>query len=151
MDVFVVRHAKAGSRSRWDGDDRDRPLTDNGKAQARAIVGLLERNEITRVISSPYVRCIETVAPLAARLCVLVETDETLAEGQDWTDALRIAGAATAPLVLCSHGDVIGDLIGRLAVRGVPVDGDRLEKGSTWVLQVEAGDVTKARYLPPPA
>ena len=150
MDVFVVRHAKAGSRSRWDGDDRDRPLTDNGKAQAAAIADHLGRQQISRVISSPYARCIETVVPLAERLGVTIETDETLSEGQDWADALRIAEAATAPLVLCSHGDVIGDLIGRLVLRGVPVDDDRLEKGSTWVLQIEAGDVTKARYLGPP-
>lgn len=150
MDVFVIRHAKAESRSRWDGDDRDRPLTDKGRAQARALVGLLERSEITRVISSPYRRCIETVAPLAERLGVTLEADETLAEGQDWADALRIVESATAPVALCSHGDVIGHLIDRLVLRGVPVDDDRLEKGSTWVLQIEAGDVTKARYLGPP-
>ena len=38
-----------------------------------------------------------------------------------------------------------------LAARGVPLDDDRIEKGSTWVLQVEDGEIVKARYLPPPA
>ena len=52
--------------------------------------------------------------------------------------------------MLCSHGDVIGDLMHHLDQRGVPLDDDRIEKGSTWVLQVEEGEVVKARYLPPP-
>jgi 8-oxo-dGTP diphosphatase len=151
MDVFVVRHAKAGSRRRFDGEDSLRPLSANGQAQAKALVELLLRTDVTRVLTSPYTRCVETVAPLAKKLGLEVELEESLAEGADWSLALTIIEKAKAPLVLCSHGDVIGDLMHRLDRRGVPLDDDRIEKGSTWVLQVEERRVVKARYLPPPA
>lgn len=151
MEVFVVRHAKAGSRSRWDGDDRDRPLTDNGRAQAKAIAALLGHHEIERILTSPYARCVQTVKPLAKRLGLPVEEDQRLAEGGGWAHALACVEAAAAPIVLCSHGDVIGDLMWSLERRGIPLDDDRIEKASTWALSVEDGEVTKARYLEPPA
>jgi 8-oxo-dGTP diphosphatase len=150
MDVFVVRHAKAGSRRRFEGDDRLRPLSRNGRVQADGIASQLAHRDIERVLTSPYVRCVETVAPLSGELGLAVETDEALAEGSEWTYALAVVEQATAPLALCSHGDVIGDLMHHLAVRGVPLDDDRIEKGSTWVLRVEEGEIVKARYLPPP-
>ncbi|MGZ4691092.1 MAG: SixA phosphatase family protein [Acidimicrobiia bacterium] len=150
MDAFVVRHAKAGSRRRFEGDDQLRPLSRNGKPQADAIAEMLARCDIGRVLTSPFARCIQTVEPLAQQLGVDVEIDERLGEGYEWTHALALIESATAPVVLCSHGDVIGDLMSNLAARGVPLDDDRIEKGSTWVLQVEEGEVIKARYLPPP-
>jgi broad specificity phosphatase PhoE len=150
MDAFVVRHAKAGSRRRFEGDDRLRPLSRNGRPQADAISELLAHRPITRVLSSPFTRCVQTVEPLATRLGVEIEIHDSLGEGHDWTHALALVESATEPIVLCSHGDVIGDLIHRLVERGVSLDDDRIEKGSTWVLQVEEGDVVKARYLPPP-
>ena len=151
MDVFVVRHAKAGSRRRFEGDDELRPLSRNGRAQAKALSEQLAHRDIARVLTSPYTRCIETVAPLAHQLGVDLEIEDVLAEGADWSYALAIIERSTAPTVLCSHGDVIGDLMHHLDQRGVPLDDDRIEKGSTWVLQVEEGEVVKARYLPPPA
>ncbi len=151
MDVFVVRHAKAGSRRRFEGDDDLRPLSRNGRVQARAIVEQLLNSDVTRVITSPYVRCVETVEPLAKKLGLGLELTERLAEGADWSGALTLIECATEPLVLCSHGDVIGDLMHHLDQRGVPLDDDRMEKGSTWVLKVEDRAVVKAHYLPPPA
>jgi 8-oxo-dGTP diphosphatase len=150
MEAFVVRHAKAGSRRGFDGDDRLRPLSRNGRPQADGLVELLMHRDIGRVLSSPFTRCVQTVEPLAASLGLEVEIDKKLGEGHDWSHALAIIEGATQPVVLCSHGDVIGDLMQHLASRGVALDDDRIEKGSTWVLQVEQGDVVKARYLPPP-
>jgi 8-oxo-dGTP diphosphatase len=150
MDVFVVRHAKAGSRRKWEGDDTLRPLSRNGRAEAKGLVGLLGDCGVTRVLTSPYTRCVQTVEPLANALGLDVEIEDGLTEGAEWTHALKLAERASAPIVLCSHGDVIGDLMHHLSTRGVPLDDDRIEKGSTWVLQVEGGDVVKARYLPPP-
>ena len=150
MDAFLVRHAKAGSRRRFDGDDQLRPLSRNGRPQAEGIAELLAHRDIARVLTSPYTRCIQTVEPLAAHLGLEVEVDENLGEGNEWTHALELVERAAQPIALCSHGDVIGDLMHQLAARGVPLDDDRIEKGSTWVLQVEEGDIVKARYLPPP-
>jgi len=68
---FFVRHAKAGSRSHWTGDDRQRPLSKKGVKQAEDLVSVLGDFPISAVFSSPYRRCLETVEPLAkARLRV---------------------------------------------------------------------------------
>jgi 8-oxo-dGTP diphosphatase len=151
MDAFVVRHAKAGSRRRFDGDDKLRPLSRNGGPQAEGIRDLLAHRDIARVLTSPFTRCIQTVEPLAEQLGLEVEIDKKLGEGHDWQYARELIQRAREPIAICSHGDVIGDLMHHLAGRGVPLDDDRIEKGSTWVLQVEDGDIVKARYLPPPS
>jgi len=150
MDVYVVRHAKAGSRRRFEGEDQVRPLSRPGRQQADGIAELLAHCEIARILTSPFTRCVQTVEPLATRLGLEVEIVKQLGEGRNWTHALGLVEGATQPLALCSHGDVIGDLMHHLAAAGVPLDDDRIEKGSTWVLRVEEGEVVKAHYLPPP-
>ncbi len=151
MYIYVVRHAKAGSRSRWDTDDRERPLSKNGIAQSIALGDALGRLEIDRIYSSPFVRCIQTVEPLSARLGVQVVADSQLEEACAWEYALELAEAAAGPTVICSHGDVIGDLMITLERRGVPLDDNRIEKGSVWALRVEDGQVVAGEYSSPPA
>jgi 8-oxo-(d)GTP phosphatase len=138
VTVLVVRHAKAGDRERWTGPDRDRPLTKRGRAQAAALAVRLPQladPPIARILSSPYVRCRETVEPLAEATGPLVEDDEALAEGGRLAGTLALlARLGPGSVVLCSHGDVIGDLVMWLADRGL-VQGDlRCAKGSTWVI-----------------
>ncbi len=151
MEAFVVRHAKAGSRRRFEGNDALRPLSRNGQPQADGIAELLAHRDIARILTSPFTRCVETVEPLAARLGLTVEIDDELGEGHGFRHTLALVEAAREPVALCSHGDVIGDLMHHLAALGVPLDDDRIEKGSTWVLQVEEGEIVKARYLPAPS
>ena len=150
--VFLVRHAKAGSRGRWDGPDRDRPLSKAGRRQANGLAKLLADPRVTRIVTSPYLRCHQTVAPLGQRLAVPVETSDLLSEGTMLRDALRIVEKMSdRPTVLCTHGDVVLELLDHLERLGVLGNEARLEKGSTWVLGTEAGEVISARYLPPPA
>ena len=52
----MVRHAHAGAKDRWSGDDRLRPLTDRGRREALALVRTLTAYEPVRVLSSPLVR-----------------------------------------------------------------------------------------------
>jgi 8-oxo-dGTP diphosphatase len=150
--LYFVRHAKAGSRNKWVGDDRLRPLTDAGHDQARAIDKQLASLAAGgRIVSSPYVRCVQTVEPLAARLGVTVETDERLAEGMDFADALELIGELPEGSVLCSHGDVIPDTIEALERRGCRFVGEPdWRKGSTWVLTREGGEIVSAQAWPPP-
>ena len=149
--VFVIRHAKAGSRSAWSGPDDERPLSKAGLRQADQLAGLLGDRGVARILTSPFVRCRQTVAPLGERLHLRVEPSESLAEGAPLTEALRLVEkVADEVAVLCTHGDVVQELLGHLRRTGV-VDGDvRLEKGSTWVLQLESGEVTGAEYVAPP-
>lgn len=143
MAVLLVRHAKAGDRDRWDGPDDLRPLTADGEAQAEGLVATLAGFDVARVLSSPYVRCGQTVAPLAAARGLAVEPCDDLAEGQARAGMALVRGLLGSPAytVLCSHGDVVEKVLDGL---GVDRD-DSTRKGATWVF-----DQVGARHLPPP-
>jgi 8-oxo-dGTP diphosphatase len=130
-----------------------RPLSKAGRRQAKALVKLLRDEPIERVVSSPYVRCVQTVASLAESRALPVETADELAEGTPLSDALRlIEKVADRPTVLCTHGDVVADLLYHLDERRVPLEGGLVfAKCSTWVLDVDHGDIVGGRYLPPSA
>ncbi len=155
--VYVVRHAKAGSRHAWADDDRPRPLTTAGAAQARALGDVLAPlvGDDGRLLSSPYLRCVQTLQPLAgllaARRSVTIETAETLCESMPFAPVLELVGTLPAGSVVCSHGDVIPDLIAALDRRSVEIVGlPHWEKASTWILQRSAGSITRAWSWPPP-
>jgi phosphohistidine phosphatase SixA len=147
MALHLVRHADAGNRPAWDQPDHLRPLSPGGTRQAERLAELLGTLPVQRVLSSRYVRCTETLAPLAARLGLAVEEHPALGEdaGVEETWALVEALGAT-DAVLCSHGNVIGAVLDRLHRRGVELEArDRAcRKGSVWTLEVEP-DGTFAR------
>jgi phosphohistidine phosphatase SixA len=151
MTIYLVRHAKAGSRRDWSADDDLRPLSPVGHRQAERIVDALEHVGATRIISSPFVRCRQTLDPLAQRLRLPLELSDALAEGVSLTDTLRFFEKVSGETaVLCTHGDVVGNVIHHLASTGVPIDDDRLEKGSIWMLDTRDSEIVGARYLPAP-
>lgn len=143
MTVILIRHAKAGDREEWDAPDDLRPISAKGEAQAAALLDLLAGYEIDRVLSSPYLRCTQTVAPLAAARGLAVEPCDDLAEGEGRAGVALARSLVSRPgyTVLCSHGDVVEEVLDAL---GVERDG-YTRKGATWVLE-EAG----ARHLPAP-
>jgi 8-oxo-dGTP diphosphatase len=147
FDCYVVRHAEAGKRGTF--ADELRPLSRRGKEQADAIAAALADAGITRLYSSPYVRCAETLEPLAARADLKVRTRDSLAEGNDASGVLELVESADGPIAVCSHGDVIESLVATLARRRVPLDDDRAAKGSTWVLTRTRHDIVAAHYVPP--
>jgi 8-oxo-dGTP diphosphatase len=150
--VYLVRHARAGRRQGWKGPDDLRPLSKVGRRQSERIVAAFDDRAIERIVSSPYVRCRQTVEPLAARLQRPVEVSDALAEGASALDAVRLVEKVSdRPTVLCTHGDVIEAVLQHLDAQGVPLKDDRrFPKGSTWVLHVVAGDIRGGRYEPPP-
>ena len=159
MSLYVVRHAKAGSRSTWDGDDDVlRPLSKAGEKQADGIADRLHseidagQDERPRLVSSPYVRCMETLVPLGARLGLAVEPDDRLAEGWTFEPALELLDEVPDGSVLCTHGDVLPDLIAALERRGLHIDGEPdWRKGATWRLERNGdGAYVSATPIPPP-
>jgi 8-oxo-dGTP diphosphatase len=150
--LYLVRHAKAGSRSTWEGDDRDRPLTDAGRRQAEGLADRLASLATGLLVSSPYLRCRQTLDPLAARLGRRIGSDERLAEEQGFEGALELLGTLPDGSVLCSHGDVIPDTIAALERRGTTIAGTPdWRKGSVWLLLRDgAAGVTRAAAWPPP-
>jgi 8-oxo-dGTP diphosphatase len=153
VTLYVVRHAQAGDRSAWDQPDVLRPLSPRGARQASAIAGLLAGSGVKRLLSSPAVRCVDTLRPLGEAIGLEVTIDDRLAERAHAPGVLDlISEVGAAPAALCSHGDVIPDLLDLLVHRGLtPDDPLRWQKGSTWELDWDGKRITGARYLPPPA
>ena len=148
----MVRHAKAGSRGHWSGDDRLRPLSKKGFKQAAALVGVLEPFPISAIFSSPFRRCVQTVEPLARTRELPVKESISLAEGHGLAGAMEFMGDPKRDqVVLSTHGDIVWELVEELVKRHVIKPGEGgFEKGSTWVVDVEAGSFVKARYIPAP-
>jgi 8-oxo-dGTP diphosphatase len=147
--VYLVRHADAGDREGWTGPDSERPLTDKGWRQARALVPKLRKFHIERIFSSPYLRCRQTVEPLAEATRLEIEIEPRLAEGAPWREAVEWMAGLQQNSVLCSQGDVIEGVVMHLVDQDViPVAETRWQKGSTWALEVRDRRVVEARYIP---
>ena len=150
--VLLVRHAAAGHR-RPGTQDHVRPLSDRGRAQAAGLVTLLAPWQPARILSSPSLRCVETVQPLAAHLGLAVEEAVALAEGRGAAATALVDDHAGGALVLCSHGDVVPELLWALApeaMKAAAAEGEPdCAKASTWVLEPAPGG-RLARYLVPP-
>jgi 8-oxo-dGTP diphosphatase len=150
--AYIVRHAKAGDRTTWTEDDRLRPLTKKGRRQAEQLVVAFRGREVGLVVSSPYVRCVQTVRPLALDRGLTLVTDEALAEGAPLSQVLELLDrAAGTAAVFCSHGDVIPMLVEHLKHEGVELaPGGDWKKGSIWTLERAAdGAVVRGRYEMP--
>ncbi len=150
--VYLVRHAHAGNRAAWEEDDRLRPLSEKGWYQARGLADLLRHEGIDRLVTSPYVRCRQTLEPLASSLDLPIEEHAALEEGRSGSGVVALLdGLEGLTSVLCSHGDVIPDTLRYFRATGNDLDEPlQCKKGSTWVLHLDAGLVLAARYLPPP-
>ncbi|MGB3410377.1 MAG: phosphoglycerate mutase family protein [Microthrixaceae bacterium] len=142
MTVYLVRHGSAGTRNPADSRDSDRALDSTGLAQAELLSDWLSQRTISHIVSSPYLRCTQTVAPLGKALGLLIETDDRLAESTHVEEAWKSLSASSdesvrsqGDVVLCSHGDVIPDLVRRLQLRGMRIHGKSgFSKGSVWEL-----------------
>jgi 8-oxo-dGTP diphosphatase len=151
VTVYLLRHARAGRRSAWKGDDELRPLSKVGQRQADGIVDVLGPVDIEQILSSPYVRCVETVEPIADARNLEIDVVDELREGAPLEDALRLVEKVSGePTVLCTHGDIVEALLAHYKANGVKVGKPRMEKGSVWAFETRDGRVTKATYLPPP-
>ncbi|EHI10753.1 8-oxo-(d)GTP phosphatase MutT1 [Mycolicibacterium thermoresistibile] len=155
--VLIVRHATAGSRSRWQGDDRLRPLDKHGRAQAEALVGVLLAFGADRLHAADRVRCEQTLEPLADEIAQPIHPEPTLNE-ESYTRnrtagrqrLLEIAAAGGTPVV-CTQGKVIPDLIAWWCERdGVrPADTEN-RKGSVWVMSLVEGRLIAADHIASP-
>ena len=123
--VILIRHARAGDRESWRGDDRLRPLDERGWRQAEGLVSALADYEIERVLSSAALRCVQTVEPLASHLGVEIEERPELMEGASGEQALTLVGNLDrTAAALCTHGDIVYELLG-----------DGLKKGAAAILE----------------
>ena len=153
--VLLVRHGKAGQRSRWTGPDGERPLSPAGREQAAALRAMLPLFGPARVYAVDRERCVETVRGLADDLGVPVLIEPALGEHAYERDPdaaveclLSIVDGPGVP-VICSQGGAIPGLIRRLAQEsGLPLSHVPCKKGSTWVLSFDGTTLLAADYLP---
>lgn len=154
MTLHLIRHAAAGDRSRWDGDDLERPLSERGRQQAAAIAAHLEDAPVRAIFSSIATRCVQTVEPMAEARRLEVQTMRVLTEGGrpvDLVELLRTEAALDGDLVLCSHGDLIPEVLNRFLRDGMSIVGPRgCEKGSIWSLETKGRDIVRGTYLASP-
>ena len=158
--TYLIRHGKAGDRHKFAGDDdRDRPLTANGLRQAELLAGILAMGEASpaRILSSPALRCRQTVTPLTAALGLEIDLVTWLDEGSDAVEAMnRLCAVEEDVVAACTHGDVIWGVLEWLSRGGVDL-GERPDapKASTWILDwpdaPAEGVPVRASFLPPPS
>jgi len=151
MSLFLVRHAKAGKRSQWDDDDSLRPLVAEGVRQSEVIAEAIAALHPTVLFSSPFLRCVQTLEPLGKAVGLPVVAHELLAEGVDFIGTVDWMHTLADGAVMCSHGDVIPEVIDALERRGMEVSGFReSRKGSVWVLERHNNVFTGGHAWPPP-
>ena len=139
--VLLHRHASAGDRLDSPGLDRARPLDGHGRADARELTDVLAPMEITRVVSSPLRRCVESVRQLATARGLEIELRDELAPEASPAKTRELLRALPDSSLVCTHREVIERLFhGRIAA----------EKGGTWVLARKRGRLVPAEYVPPP-
>jgi phosphohistidine phosphatase SixA len=154
MRLILVRHGQAGRKADWHRADKLRPLSPRGRSQAEHLVGVIAPLDPMRILTSPHVRCVETVGPLAAHTGLAIERSSVLSPDEP-AKALRLVRKLSAPtsdsgVVLCTHREVIERVLPALSKE----DEVNLErrppglKGSAWILDFRQGRLVDARYVP---
>jgi 8-oxo-(d)GTP phosphatase len=137
--LLVLRHASAGHSEAWAGDDADRPLDERGRRQAEELIDQLAPYAIKRIVSSPFVRCVETVVPLARTRGLEVETSDDLAEGANPARVRRLLHDLGGEALVCAHRPELEPLYGKV------------KKGGTVIVEFADGELLELGRLPPPA
>src|SRR5262249_19492022 len=146
--IVLLRHAKAGRRVQWQGDDRLRPLDKAGRRQLVGLASFLPAFAPARLVSADRVRCVQTVAPfaVAAGLDLAINpafSDEAFLDDPEATGGELLALAKSVPVaVVCSQGIAVPGLVTDLA----GVEDAHTRKGAAWVLCFADGAVVGADY-----
>jgi phosphohistidine phosphatase SixA len=151
--LSVVRHAEAGDRERFVGDDSLRPLSRQGRRQANALSRRLCESSLD-LITSPYLRCVETLSPTSSRLRRAMMLASWLVEGEPADEALYQLIELTGEiggLVACTHQDLmVGMFDVAIAAGAVPSSQPIFEKAATAEFTIMSGKVVAVSFVAPP-
>jgi phosphohistidine phosphatase SixA len=155
--IVLVRHGQAQGKIGWDGPDSDRALVGRGRRQARHLAKVIGGGRPPgRVISSPALRCVQTVEPYADKVGLAVELSDRLSTAAGpaalaLCRELLSSEPADSTSVLCTHREVLVELLPQLSR-----DFDRKlthwppgAKGGAWILRFRAVRLAKVDYRPP--
>ena len=150
--LYVVRHSKAGERRLWTGDDIDRPLSKKGWKQSELVGKRLAKLGPSTLVSSPYVRCIQTLEPLGKAIDANVKVDQRLCEDEPFEPVLELLRELPGGSVLSTHGDIIPATMQALTRRGMKMNTPPdWRKAAVWVLKRnKKGEIVHATVWPPP-
>jgi phosphohistidine phosphatase SixA len=138
--IVLLRHALAGHKWANPVADAGRSLNREGRDTAAGLPAVLLEHVVPRaLLSSPYRRCTETIAPVAERFALRVETHDELLPDATVPDATRLLLEAVEGAVLCTHGELITRVLGGL----------KCEKGAFWVVGRRDGEIEPQLYVPP--
>lgn len=151
--LIVLRHAKAKPRSSWSKAEGERPLAATGIRQAQAVGRLLQVWKPARVVTSPWRRCVSTVAPYAKATGAKVKLVDALTEQRHARTPKKTAAVVGTvldkqqPVVVCTHRPALPTMFGQLGkympgrLRALLPDSDPyLTPGELVVCHVAAGD-----------
>jgi len=139
--MLLLRHASAGERLSSPGVDRFRRLDEGGRIAARQLAWSLADREITQIVSSPFPRCVETVAPISAARGLAVETHWELEPEVELGDLMTLLVDLPETTLVCTHREVFEKLLGW----DTPC-----EKGAVWVVERNGRELVPTLYLEPP-
>jgi len=140
--MLLLRHASAGRRLREPTLDAARGLDRPGRSQAARLHEALGAYEIDCIVSSPLVRCVETVMPLARVLGLEVDCWPELEPKASKRDALRLLRTLPPTALVCTHREVLETLFGGM------ID---CEKGGMWLVEKRGRRYVPTAYIPPAA
>ena len=140
--MLLLRHASAGARLSSPEIDRWRRLDEAGRLIARQLVWAFADQEITRIVSSPLARCVETVVPLAESRHLVVEQRWELAPDVEYDDLLTLLVDLPDTSLVCTHREIFEKLLGWDVT---------CEKGAAWAFERSGPELIPALYLAPPA
>jgi 8-oxo-(d)GTP phosphatase len=163
LPLILLRHASAGSKQSWPGDDLDRPLDAEGAAESDELALLLSCYGSGRVITSAAERCVATVRPYALLTGAKLEIEPALTagyhDGEPWpgdqadaaADLVARITAGGLPAVVCAHRENLPPLLAAAcaALGADPPAGGPLRKGDFWVLNVADGRLAAAEQHSP--
>lgn len=151
--LIVLRHAKGRSRASWGPEEATRPLTPSGKRRAQQLVPILAAWSPTSIITSPWQRCADTVAPFCAEYGLTPEIAQPLTE-HDTEEHPEVAKQCVidlvqrkVPTVICSHRPVIPTILETIAAATDGVNTseikpfEELAPGAMVVIQLTYADV----------
>lgn len=146
--LIILRHTKALERGDWDEDDSLRPLAESGQAQAHQLVSRMAPFAIDEIYTSDYLRCLQTVAPLADAKQIVPVAVPNLNEETFELDPQRAITFANAlkqdqkNILICSHNPVIPTMLrGILSTKLKNRDLIKLEPGDAWIVHRVNGEI----------
>ena len=156
--VLLVRHANAGNKEDWEGDDDLRPLDETGRDQADELVRLLSRFEVMKLVSADNLRCVQTLKPIADSIGLEIEENPVLSENgypgheREAVELVRRLGDHDEAVAACTQRLVLPDLMRRLSEEdGVELpEPFKNKKACVWALSFEGPTLASAEYFPPP-